>query len=233
MSQKKFIIIVTALIFTVGVLSFLLSPLFKLNSFEVRGLENLEEKKVEMVVNSFMGKNIWIVDISTLKKRLKKIGYIDQVNISRDYPNSLLINIKERKPLAMVNNKGKFLVFCPRGNILEKSEERKKHNIPLIQGIGYVFSQDKLIFSSRMKHIITALEKREQTTLAKMKQIKYNEQQLDITLESDVEIYMGQMNDIDKKFSLLESAVRKITNEDLNVEYIDLKVTNRPVIKKQ
>lgn len=233
MSQNKMLALLIAIISIIALISFFLSPFFQLRNIAINGLNNLTENEIRDYLSSFFKKNIWLVDKGKVKNIILQNMYIKHVVVRKKLPASLLINIKERIPLGKINNNGTYLVFDKEGLIIERGSRKTRTPVPEIKGVGYTFDNNSLSLAPVFEKIVQALELVDAKTRAKIKIIDFkNDEQVVLVLNiSQIDIYMGKPEELNRKFKVLESVLHKIVEENLAVEYVDLKIIKKPVIK--
>ena len=234
MSENKQLILIILAIVIIALISFLLSPFFKLNDVKIKGIHYLEKEDIVEVVSSYKKNNLWMIDKEDVKNKVKVYNYVKKVAVIKNYPNTLLIDIKERVPVGKINNNGSYLIFDENGYILEKGALSNR-KIPLIKGIAYSFQKNKVIFADLFCQIVQALSSVSSEIRGDINNIicYQNKNKLKLNLRSKVEVNLGNTNNLNKKFKVLESTIKKIEDEKLAVNYIDLSIINKPVIKLQ
>ena len=91
---KIFLILILLIIAIIFVLS---SSLFNIKSINVLNNNILSNEDIISLSNINIGQNIFKINKNASIDHLKENAYIEEVNISRKLPNTLEINIKERK----------------------------------------------------------------------------------------------------------------------------------------
>lgn len=232
MSQNKLLIYLITFISIIAIYSFLSSPIFYVHSLKFNGLQYMEESDLEKEFVDYIKTNLWVIDKKILRQKLLNNNYIKEVNIKKKFPDKLIFNIVERVPLAKINNNGYFIVFSEDGLILEQGSIKTRFKVPLIKGTGYSFQGDKIIFSDELSKIVQALTAMERQTREMLWEINLkNKNDIRVDLAQRIPVYIGSGDNISKKFMVLESIIKKISAEKLKVEYIDLSIVQRPVIK--
>lgn len=230
MLQDKMLVLLIAIISIIALISFFLSPFFQLREITINGLQNLSQKEIEGSLSGYFEKNIWLIDKNKLKKELLQDKYIREVRIRKKIPATLVININERIPLGKINNNGNYLVFDKEGFIMEKGSQKTRIQVPEIKGVGYTFVNNSLQFNSQFKKIVQALKTVDVKTRKKIKTVNVKNN-IDLNLFSQICVYMGESKELKQKFKILESVLHKIKEDNLVVDYVDLTIIKKPVIK--
>lgn len=231
MSQDKLLVYIIAFISLIAIISFLSSPYFQVRNISYQGLEALKKSELEEILKTYYRRNILLIDKSEVRARLLKLSYIKEVTVIKNPPDKLEIVIEERVPLAKINNNGKYLVFSEKGYILEKGSLKTRSRVPEILGTGYSLANNRVLFSPLLEEIVQALKEINRETREMIASIQADKGEINLGLYSQVPIYLGSSKDLVKKFRILQSVLTKVRKEDLKVEYIDLSIFQKPVIK--
>jgi cell division protein FtsQ len=232
MSQDKMLVLLIAIISIIALISFFLSPFFQLRNITIDGLKNISEDEIKRSLSSFQEKNVWLINKDKVKNIILQNKYIKQTVIKKKLPDSLVVNIKERVPIGKINNNGKYLVFDKKGLIMERGSQKTSLPVPEIKGVGYTFENNSLSFTPIFNRIVQALAIMDAKTRGKIKAINFkNNDKVILVLFSQIDVYMGNPEKLSRKFKVLESVIHKIGEENLAVDYVDLKIIKKPVIK--
>ena len=126
---KIFLILILLIIAIIFVLS---SSLFNIKSINVLNNNILSNEDIISLSNINIGQNIFKINKNASIDHLKENAYIEEVNISRKLPNTLEINVKERKRKYMLQFADSYVYINNQGYMLEISTE--KLDLPIITG---------------------------------------------------------------------------------------------------
>lgn len=109
---------------------------FEVKRVEVRGVKNLNELKVYERVLTERNRAMPEVDIVALREELMELSWVKDARVSRQLPDTLVIDIVERKPHAVLRKPGRFVLIDEDGHELEAiSPERAKGKL-VVSGPG-------------------------------------------------------------------------------------------------
>jgi cell division protein FtsQ len=108
----------------------------KLAKVMIEGEHYLTEDEVSRTANLSLGSSMFKLDLEDLNQKLKKLSWVDRVFVERRLPSSILISIRERKPVALLDN-GSLYGVDKEGRILSPSEALLNQDLPLISGIRF------------------------------------------------------------------------------------------------
>jgi len=105
---------------------------FELRNVEVRGTNHLNELKVYQIALADRDRAMPFVDLEATRDRLMQLSWVEDARVSRQLPDTLVIDIVERKPVAVLAKADKLVLIDPTGRELERiSPERAKGKLVL------------------------------------------------------------------------------------------------------
>lgn len=133
--SKNYILrILIALAIVTAVICVLHVDYFKVSEVTVSGNEYMTEEQVLSGTKIRTGRNIFDTHILIEKHRIKKKKYVDDVKISREYPDKIKVQITEKKGLAQFAHGKKYVVTDNNGKTIEITKDMR--NITLVNGIN-------------------------------------------------------------------------------------------------
>jgi cell division protein FtsQ len=109
---------------------------FELHNVNVRGTNNLNELKVYNIALADRNRAMPFVDVHALRDKLLQLSWVEDARVSRQLPDTLVIDIVERKPVAVVQKADRLMLIDKDGIELEVvSAERAKGKL-LLKGPG-------------------------------------------------------------------------------------------------
>lgn len=92
---------------------------FTVRSYEIRGVERMDRRRVDAVVASELSKAMPLVDLAALRQRLLAFGWVGDARVSRRLPDTLVIDIVERRPAAIWQNEQRLMLIDASGVVLD------------------------------------------------------------------------------------------------------------------
>lgn len=92
---------------------------FEVRRVDVRGVKNLNELKVYERALAERDRAMPLVDIVALREKLLELPWVKDARVSRQLPDTLVIDIVEREPHAVLRKADKFVLIDTEGNELE------------------------------------------------------------------------------------------------------------------
>ncbi|HLV10365.1 MAG TPA: FtsQ-type POTRA domain-containing protein [Halanaerobiales bacterium] len=230
MSQDKLLFLLVTIISLIALVSFCLSPFFHIQEINFNGLYLLSAEQLNNQMKLYSNHNIFILDRLSLEKELTANSYIQNVRVIKKYPNKLNIEIRERRPIACINNNGQYIIFSADGFILEPFIKARK-TVPEIKGAGYFLKSNRIQFTPELKNVVEGLKSIDRTIVAMLTRIELKTDGEIRVYANELPIIMGSDNNLKEKFRILHSVFNESSFDTKIYEYIDLSITKKPVIK--
>ena len=109
--------------------------LFKVQNIEIENNFLIDKAKIEKELNNIRKKSIFFIEKEDIEDPLRKIDFLEKVEVKREYPNTIVIKIFETKPVAILfKNKIKYLLDSSSNLIL--FEDNNFNELPSVFGEG-------------------------------------------------------------------------------------------------
>lgn len=109
---------------------------FEVKSVEILGMKEVDELKVYNMIFESDDLSMPMVDLEKIRQDIIKNGWVEDVRVSRRLPDTLVIEVLERKPTAVWQHDGKYSLIDANGIILEDVTQAHALGLPLIGGDG-------------------------------------------------------------------------------------------------
>ncbi len=125
---------------------FLLSPIFNIKNIKVINNSKFSEDTYISLSKIQIDTNIFNINKREVIKNIKQNAYVEDVQIKRNLPDEILINVKERQATYMIENNGSYIYMNNQGYFLEINDEPLK--VPVLKGITTY--GDELVVGGRL-----------------------------------------------------------------------------------
>ena len=149
--KKRLVIAISLLILLTTINSqqiFVISK-FNLKTIVIKNNFLLKDEEIKNLLIPFYNKNLLFLDNNKIKKALMQNSFIESFNIKKKYPSTLIIQIFEKKPIAILFNKKNKYYLSERIDLIEFK------NLPNYQALPYILGNkdDFKIFYNNLKKI--------------------------------------------------------------------------------
>lgn len=109
---------------------------FEVRRVEVRGTKNLNELKVYERALAERERAMTMVDVAALRAELLQLSWVEDARVSRQLPDTLVIDIVERKPAAVLRKVDKLVLIDATGHELEVVGPARAQGKLVVSGLG-------------------------------------------------------------------------------------------------
>ena len=109
---------------------------FRVDQVEVTGVKRMDYATVYAIATDQKSRAMPLVNLNQVRDRLLDYGWIADARVSRRLPNTLTIDIVERKPAAIWQNNGQLMLIDAAGVLLEPVSPGAMPDLPLVIGDG-------------------------------------------------------------------------------------------------
>ena len=107
---------------------------FQVKRVELRGLERMDQLTVYNIALDQHSMAMPLVDLEKVRARLMAHGWVEDARVSRRLPDTLVVDIVERKPAAIWQNNRKLSLIDSKGVVLERVNPDSMPDLPLMIG---------------------------------------------------------------------------------------------------
>ena len=116
--------------------NFLISrPYFQIKEISVRGLRELTEKDVLATAGIKPAQNLLAINTDAVIRRVSANQWVESIYVGRELPNKLVLEVKERTPLALVKQDNDFCLMDAEGFVFKKLGKSDEVDLPIITGV--------------------------------------------------------------------------------------------------
>jgi cell division protein FtsQ len=101
---------------------------------EVKGIDRMERLTVYAIALDQHSRAMPLVNLEKVRGQLLQYGWIEDARVSRRLPDTLVVDIVERKPAAIWQYEQKLSLIDAQGVILEKVNVNAMPDLPLVIG---------------------------------------------------------------------------------------------------
>ncbi|MBN2384670.1 FtsQ-type POTRA domain-containing protein [bacterium] len=210
------------------------SDFFNLKEIAVLGNQVLNRNEVIEDATLLYGTNIFTIDPDTIRAMIKDSPYIKQVNVRRELPSTIVLELFERKPIAVIADQAESYLISEDGMLLEELTDNPTIQYPVVLApLEEKLSIGTLLNDSGFMQALTILSIMKESTPECYSRLV----SIQVRHSWDISLRLRDLNgeiiiSSDQTVSALKhlsSLLPKITETDF--EYIDLRFSQKAVVK--
>ena len=109
---------------------------FVVNHVEVAGLKHMSRLPVYYATMDQRSNAMLLVDLEDVRTKLEALPWVEEASVGRRLPDTLMIDIVEREPVAIWQYRQKLAVVDATGHVLDSEGAARFAHLPLIIGQG-------------------------------------------------------------------------------------------------
>lgn len=109
---------------------------FKLARVHVQGASPMAEQAILAATGLRLGQPILDIDLDAVRKSVETVGWVQDAQVVRLLPDTLVVAVRERQTLAVWQNHGRTTVIDAGGNPIPEADAGRFPQLPLIVGEG-------------------------------------------------------------------------------------------------
>ncbi|OGC04837.1 hypothetical protein A2276_02600 [candidate division WOR-1 bacterium RIFOXYA12_FULL_43_27] len=210
-----------------------LLPIWQIEEIKVSGNRFVPREEILKEADSLIGKNIFWADLAGVRENLLKIEIIKEAKVKRALPNAIAIEVKERVEAAVAVISGRTVFFDNEGYLLGMRDSNIQiTDLAVISGLK---AED--ILSGKIKdgvreeiaELMSALS--ESFPKEKIKIDLSSLPEVMILLDDVMLVKIGEISGLKKKLEVVRDLRDFEQNRAAQIEYIDVRVPDSPVIR--
>ncbi|SQA14779.1 cell division protein FtsQ [Streptobacillus moniliformis] len=111
--------------FVYVVFLFIESDFFLVKNVNVEGNIYLVKEDIASKFDKLKGQSLFLLDLSQMRNKIEEDVRIDRVDISREFPDTININVIEKVPIGIINKNHKYYYIDKNLNIFAYYNEIK------------------------------------------------------------------------------------------------------------
>lgn len=109
---------------------------FRVKSVDIQGIRRMDPRPVYDIALDQTTTAMPLLDVSDIRNRLLKFGWVKDARVSRRFPDTLVIDIVERTPTALWQDDDRLTLIDAEGVVLDRVQVSQMPDLPLLIGRG-------------------------------------------------------------------------------------------------
>jgi cell division protein FtsQ len=186
------------------------SSLFSVRTVDVQGAVYTDPDRLAEIVDALAGEPMLLVDTAAAVEQLEQIPWVEQAEVRKDFPDTLVVDIRERVPvITFVGSDGRWRVTDRDGRVLDVLDGQPLAPM-LVAGVGPDAEPGQFAGSGfdDVAVLVVALPP-ELRTITRAATVNPTTGDLGLLFDDDVTVNLGQPADLPAKLARLLQRVRE------------------------
>jgi cell division protein FtsQ len=127
------IVLVTAALL-IGYDRILCSPDLRIRETVVKGCQELTEKEILTLASVSAPSNLLTINQDAIARRIRTNPWVQEVFVGREFPDRLVIVVRERKSVALIEKEEGLFLVDGQGAPFKKLEKGEESDLPVLTG---------------------------------------------------------------------------------------------------
>ncbi|MBV9251137.1 MAG: cell division protein FtsQ/DivIB [Acetobacteraceae bacterium] len=102
----------------------------------IEGRANTPESLLRAAIGVSKGDPILAFSVEQARQRIETLSWVEHATVERRLPNTVVVFLQERRPFAIWQNQGKFVLIDRAGQIVTNQDMANFRQLPLLVGPG-------------------------------------------------------------------------------------------------
>ena len=210
-------------------------PYFQIKEVSVRGLRELTEKDILASADIKPMQNILSVNTDAVERRICANQWVENVYIGRELPGKLVLEVKERTPLALVKQVDDFYLMDVKGFVFKRLGKNDAVDLPVITGIQEKGQTTSPLLLSTLTFLKAMSISEEYSYLGTISEINIdNVFGLSLIFDKGLHLKLGTAG-FENKLKKLKTVLTDLENRGMKTGYlcVDLSDDSKVTIKRK
>jgi cell division septal protein FtsQ len=204
--------------------TYFLAQAFYVRDIRISGNNHLTKRDIEDSLN-VRREPLLNLHLKDIEEKLKQNAWIKKASLRWQLPGTLIINIEEAVPGALLNFGGETFLVNEDGNVMDKLQNAVTPFLPVIRGIDPRYRKN---MSEAMK-LVGALAAKNIISDKQFVEIEMDSYGLNVNIDGEfIKVGYGQYSEKFEKWMELEPELKK---RGIPVQYVDLRFKDSVIVK--
>ena len=195
---------------------------FKVNEILVVGRSATKQKDLLAAVRLVRGAPILAFDLKGAQKRIEKLPWIKSATVERMLPDTVLLTVEERQPMALWQHKGVFALIDTDGDVILRSGLERFSDLLVVVGADAPQHASKLLQALATEPELMRLVKAA---------VRVGGRRWNLRLEGDIDVRLPEDNAAAAWTRLAEyEKTHQVLERDVRI--LDLRLPDRLIVRR-
>ncbi len=208
------------------------SPVFNITNIIVRGNMSLTAAEIIRVSGIVSGANIFQVNLKEAAARIHTLPLVKEAKLDRELPGTVVIQVRERRPVAMVVAQGQFVEVDEAGYYLCRGSAAAT-GLPVITGMEVeAAGPGRLVKGPGLDTALRVVGDLPRELRDRLSEVHLgNDGRVVLYTLEGVECRLGLPEQVALKGNYFLQVLNELQEKGKNIEYVDFSIVSSPVVK--
>ena len=108
----------------------------RVSEIRIEGRANTPEPLLRSALGVRVGDPILGFSVTQAERRIERLSWVDDATVERQLPGTVVVRLHERRPFAIWQNQGKFVLIDRSGQVVTNENVADFRQFPLVVGAG-------------------------------------------------------------------------------------------------
>ena len=204
---------------------------FEIKEISVRGVKELTEKDILAMAKIQQRSNILAVNTDVVAGRIAANPWVKHIYVGRELPDRLVLDVRERTPIALLKQAGNFYLMDGEGVVFKKLSKGDDVDLAIVTGVNIQAKVQSALLAEALKLLETLSASDQHALLGTVSEMHVDEVfGLSVLTDKGLHLKLGRENFAGKlhqlQIVLSDLEMRGMKNGHLFVDLADVsKVT--------
>ncbi len=223
---KTIAVITLSLIVTLILVYVLITNYIFVRNIVFAGNYHVKDDELLPLINIKKGDRLFGISKEEIYHRLKRSPWVDDAVIRKDLSGQIFIDITEATPLAILNLSDKKYLIDKKGKILEPIKDGSELFLPVIRDID---PENNIEIYKEAIKLANIIHNMDIFSTGSIEILGHRVE--DLSLKADNLLIKIGSGDYDKKLKRFKVVKGEIESRNIQVDYIDLRFSDRIIVK--
>lgn len=195
---------------------FKIANYFPIKEVKVTGIQRITHQEIQRLLTPLVNRGFFAVNVAHIKESLMQFAWVADVSVRRIWPNQILVQVKEKHPLARWNE---TKLLSTSGQIFSPPKETYPADLP--EFIAPDGEQLQLAhYYQQINSVLSSLQ-------VKMTHLELTPGQTwRLTLDNGIKLRVGHKDVLTRLADFVKVYTKIIRDREHDVDYVDLRYGN-------
>jgi len=117
------------------------SDFFQLTAIDIVGNQEVSKETIVQLAGVDLHANLLALDLAGIAPKIRGYGWIESVELRKEWPSRLRIEVRERRPLALLNTPKGLYYVDSKGELFAPLNGQTELDFPIITGLEAALTQ--------------------------------------------------------------------------------------------